>query len=416
MQLSRRVQSLKPSSTLAIAARAKALKAQGVDILSFSAGEPDFDTPEPIKQAAIDALHAGMTRYVPVPGDPETRAVLAHKLTSENNLPGLTADHVIISAGGKHSLYLVMQALLEAAPPGQPPAEVILPTPAWVSYPPQVQLAGARLVEIETNAASRFKITPDQLAAAITENSRLLILNSPSNPTGVMYTPDELRALAKVVAEAAVSKAPDLVVVSDELYEKIIYSGIEHLSFGAIPEVAHRTITINGLSKAYAMTGWRIGYAAMPGEFGASLCKAVARLQSQMNSHITSFCLPAIRTAVLECSDYVEQMRLAFAKRAELITSRMAELPGMQAAKPDGAFYVFPDVSAHFGKRSKAGAPINSASDFAAALIDEAHVAVVPGEDFLGPGPRCLRFSFACSEEDINRGMTRLGEFLDSLT
>lgn len=404
MPLSARVSALKPSTTLAVNAKAKALRAQGVAVLSFAAGEPDFDTPVRIKQALIDALNRGETKYCPVPGDAATRKVIAEKLTGENGLPNVTAEHVVISAGGKQSLYQVFQALIE------PGAEVILPTPAWVSYAPQIELAGGKVVEVVTTAASGFKMTPGQLRSAITPRSRALVINSPSNPCGTMYSPDELRAIAQVVAAH-----PNIIVISDELYEKIIFGGIPHFSIGSVPEIAERAVTVNGLSKAYAMTGWRIGYCAGSGEFGLQLSKALQSLQSQSTTSIATFELPAIRVAITECADDVEKMREAFARRAELTYSLISKVPGFVCPKPTGAFYVFPDVSAHFGKRSASGKAIDSASDFAAALLDEQRVAIVPGEDFGGGGERCFRLTFACGDEQIKDGVARIGAFVASL-
>lgn len=415
LSLSARVRSLKPSVTVALTNRAKALKKSGKDVLIFAAGEPDFDTPQAIKQAAIDALLAGQTKYAPTLGDMETREVIAQKLTRENGIPGLTGEHVGISAGGKHTLYGVTQCLLDFPAPGQAAPEVIIPTPAWVSYAPIARLAGGKVVEIQTSAERDFKMTPDQLRAAITPNSRALVLNSPSNPCGTMYTPDEIRAIAQVVAEAAETTAPGLVILSDEIYEKIIYGGIEHLSIGSLPEVSQRTFTINGMSKAYAMTGWRIGYGAMPGEFGKRLIKAIGTLQGQMTTNITSFNYPAIRTALRDCAGDVERMRQAFAARAELIHRRLKAIPGVRCPKPTGAFYVFPDISALFGSVSPGGRSIRSASDLCEALLDESLLAFVPGEDFGGCGPNHVRISFACSEETINAGMDRFAAFVQSL-
>ncbi len=230
-----------------------------------------------------------------------------------------------------------------------------------------------------------------------------------------MYTPAELRAFAAVVADAARSTAPDLVVVSDEIYEKIVYGGIDFYSIGATPSIAEPCVTINGLSKAYSMTGWRIGYAAGSGEFGLKLAKGLSTLQSQLTTSIPTFFGPAIRVALTQCAADVERMRQAFGRRAELIHSRMRAMPGFVCPRPTGAFYVFPDVSAHFGKRTAGGRTINSAVEFAGALLDEHHVAAVPGEDFLGCGERCLRFSFACSERHIEDGMTRLATFVEGL-
>ncbi|MBL8747200.1 MAG: pyridoxal phosphate-dependent aminotransferase [Phycisphaerae bacterium] len=404
MQLSARVSALRPSTTLAVNAKAKALQAQGVSVLSFAAGEPDFDTPARIKQALIDALNRGETKYCAVPGDMATRKVIAEKLTRENALPNVTADHVVISSGGKQSLYQVFQALLE------PGAEVILPTPAWVSYPPQIELAGGKVVEVVTTAASGFKMTPGQLRGAVTPRSRALVINSPSNPCGTMYAPDELRAIARVVADI-----PDLVVISDELYEKIVFGGIPHFSIGSVPEIAERVVTVNGLSKAYAMTGWRIGYCSGSGAFGLQLSKALQTLQSQSTTSIATFELPAVRVALTECADDVERMRQAFARRAEITYSLVSKIPGLVCPRPTGAFYIFPDVSAHFGKVSANGTVIASAADFAAALLDEQRVAVVPGEDFGSGGEKCVRFTFACGDEQIKEGLSRLGAFVASL-
>jgi len=406
---------LKPSVTVAVANRAKAMRREGLDVLGFAAGEPDFETPEPIKQAAIDGLHAGLTRYMPTLGDPETRDVIAEKLTKENGLPNVTAEHVAISTGGKHGMFIACHCLLDAPKAGEPQQEVLLPVPAWVSYRPVIELAGAKVVEIPTTDATGFKMTPDQLKAAITPQSRMLILNSPSNPCGTMYAPDELKAIAEVVADAARSTAPQLVVFTDELYEKITYGGIEHYSIGATPSIAERTVTLNGLSKAYAMTGWRIGYTAASGDWGAAFIKAMGKLQGQMTTNITSFNYPAIRVALTQCAAEVEAFRKAFARRAELIHALLSEIPGVRSTKSTGAFYAFPNIADHFGKTSAGGRTIGCALDFAEALLEEKLVAVVPGEDFGGCGDEHVRISFACSEEQIARGMARLAEFVDDL-
>jgi aspartate aminotransferase len=414
--LSRRVSSLKPSITVALNNRANALKASGVDILGFAAGEPDFDTPQPIKQAAIDAMLAGQTKYMPTLGDMPTRNAIAKKLTEENHIPGMTGNHVAIGAGGKHVLYSAMHCLFDPPAPGEHAWEMLLPVPAWVSYAPICELAGGRVVELDTTPATGFRIDPEQLRKAINPRSRLLIINSPSNPCGTMYTEADLRAIAKVVHETR-DIAPDLVILTDEIYEKIVYGGTPHFSIGSIPEVAERTLTLNGMSKAYAMTGWRIGYAAMPGEFGATFIKAMGTLQGQMTTNITSFNYAAIREALSNeaVAAEVETMRQAFASRADLIMSRLAEIPGVSCVKPQGAFYVFPDVSGLFGKASPKGAKIDSALALSEALLDEAHVAFVPGEDFGGCGKNHLRISFACSEDQINAGMDRFAGFVESL-
>lgn len=416
IELSRRVSSLKPSVTVAFTIRAKEMKASGLDVLGFAAGEPDFDTPEYIKDAAIAAMKAGETKYKPTLGDKVTRDAIAKKLTEENGIPGLTGNHVAIGTGGKHVLFNALHALLDFPAPGEPQQEVLIPVPAWVSYRPISELAGGKVVEVETLPENDFKMSPEQLAAAINSNTRVLILNSPSNPCGTMYTEDELRALAAVVAAKAEAVCPQLVVLTDEIYEKIVYGGIEQFSIGSVPEIAERTFTLNGMSKGFAMTGWRIGYGAMPGEFGARLIKGLGTLQGQMTTNITSFNYAAIRAALAGGDAEIKPMVAAFKSRAELVKRRLDEIPGIQTPTPTGAFYVFPDVSALFGKTSAGGKTIGCAMDLSEALLEEAHVAFVPGEDFGGCGPNHVRISFACSEEQINKGMDRFAEFVAKLS
>lgn len=415
LTISRRVASLKPSVTVAFMNRAKSMKAQGLDVLNFSAGEPDFDTPEPIKASAIASLKAGATKYMPTLGTPEARAAIAKKLTEENHIPNCTPDHIAIGSGGKHSLFVACHVLLDEPKPGEPRQEVLLPVPTWVSYAPIAELAGGKVVELQTSPANDFRISADQLKRAITPNSRLLILNSPSNPCGTMYTPDELKAIGRVVAEAARTIAPDLVVLSDEIYEKIAYGGIKHYSIGSDPEIAERVITLNGLSKAYSMTGWRIGYTGASGEFGKKFTNAMGVLQGQMSTNITSFVYASIKTAIEQCEPDVARMRDAFAARGHLINERLSKVPGVRNVRATGAFYAFPDVSAHFGKTSKGGKPINSALDFCEALLAENLTAFVPGEDFGGCGKNHVRISFACSEDQINKGVDRLAQFIAGL-
>lgn len=415
MKLSRRVSELKPSSTVAVMNRAKELARQGVDVLSFAAGEPDFDTPEKIKRAAIDALLAGQTKYMPTLGDMEARAAVAEKATKENGIPGVTPEHVGISAGGKHALYVIFQCLFDQSETGVATAEMVLPVPAWVSYAPLAELAGAKVVEVPTTVDTSFKMNAEQLRAAITPRTRVVMLNSPSNPCGTMYSERELREFGAVIAEAARTVAPDLVVISDEIYEKIVYGGITHFSIGSIPEIAERVITVNGLSKAYAMTGWRIGYTVTTGASGLKFMKAMGTLQGQMTTNITAFVYPAVGIALRECGTEVEQMRQAFSKRAKLVYGLSRKVPGLRAAEPTGAFYLFPDVSAHFGMTGPDGRVINSALDFCESLLATQRVACVPGEDFGGCGGKHIRISFACSERQIEQGMARIGEFVASL-
>lgn len=421
LTLSRRVASLRPSSTLAVAAQAKALEAAGKTVLAFSTGEPDFDTPEPIKQAVWKALQAGRTKYGAVPGGLDARRLIAQRFTKHNGIPDVTPDHVVISAGGKHSLYNIIQALVDPPKPGEPQAEAILPVPAWVSYAPQAELAGAKVIEVDTTPASGFRMSPEQLEAAITPNTRLLFLNSPSNPCGTMYSPDDLRALAAVVERAASTIAPNLVVISDEIYDKLIYpelapdETIEHFSIGSIPAIAERVITVNGLSKTYAMTGWRLGYFAGSGQFGLDVAKGAAKLQAQSTTAVPDFFMPAFDAAFNECDADVERFRTTFASRGKLMHDMLSNIPGLITPAPVGAFYCFPDVSAHFGKRSPNGALIVSAMSFAAALLEEHLVAVVPGEDFGGAGANCCRLTFACNEAQITQGVERVGAFVESL-
>ncbi|MEZ6243807.1 MAG: pyridoxal phosphate-dependent aminotransferase [Phycisphaerales bacterium] len=413
--LSRRVRTLKPSATVAMGAKARQLKGEGKDVISFALGEPDFDTPKRIKDAAIKALNEGQTHYTATLGPPAAREAIAAKLRDENGIPDLGAEHIAISAGAKHALFTICHCLFDPPGAGEEAGEAIIPVPAWVSYAPIVELAGGRIVEVPTTPESDFKATAEQIRDAITERTRLLILNSPSNPCGTMYSEAELREIAAVVAEAAQNVAPQMVILSDEIYEKIIYGGIPHFSIGSVPEVSERTITLNGMSKAFAMTGWRVGYAACPGAFGAGLIKAMGALQGQMTTNITSFIYPAIPVALTQCADEVEAMRQAFAKRAELTERLLNQIPGVQAPKPTGAFYMFPRVSDHFGKVTPGGRAIGSALDFAESLLGERLVAVTPGEDFGGHGDEHVRISFACSEAQIEAGIARIAAFVADL-
>ncbi|HRP63302.1 MAG TPA: pyridoxal phosphate-dependent aminotransferase [Phycisphaerales bacterium] len=408
MHLSHRVQSLASSATLAVNARIKELQAEGVDVIGFGAGEPDFDTPQNIKDAAIAALNAGMTKYAPVPGEPAAREAIANKLRQDNGIR-CSAKDIVISVGGKHSIYLALQCLLDGPRnANDPPQEVILPTPAWVSYEPMVQLAGGAAVQVAGAVERDFLITAEQLEAAITPRTRAFIINSPSNPCGTMYSPQQLRELAAVLA-----MHPNVVVISDEMYEKLIYGDVPHFSLGSVESIADRVVTVGGMSKAFAMTGWRIGYACAPGPLAA----AMSKLQGQMTSNITSFCYPAIVEAFTSprSAESVEVMRRAFAARAKLICRWMDEMPGLRCPNPTGAFYVFPDVSAYFGGRSPGGRLINSALDFAAALLEEARVAVVPGEDFGEVGRSHVRLSFACSEAHVEEGCRRMKDWLEKM-
>lgn len=405
MHLSARVSRLKPSSTLAAAAAAGEMARRGIDIISFGAGEPDFTTPAHIRDAAKDALDAGHTHYSPIAGEPAAREAVARKLQRDNQLGHVTAENVLISAGGKHSFFLLVHALFD--PDGE--LEMILPTPAWVSYRPIAEMAGARIVEVPTRVEGDFKMTPERLRAALSPRTRLLLINSPSNPCGTMYSPEELRALAAVVAEHNAAGGR-VIVASDDIYEKIVYADTPFTTIGRFLD-PKCSITLNGLSKAYAMTGWRIGYAAGPLE----LIRAMTRLQGQMITCIAAFCFPAIVEALDRGDADVAEMREHYRRRAALMHERISAMPGVRCPRPTGAFYLFPDVSAWFGRTTAGGASIRSSLDLATALLSEAHVAVVPGDEFGGCGPNHIRLSFACSTERIQEGMDRIARFIDGL-
>ncbi|RKY08216.1 MAG: aspartate aminotransferase, partial [Planctomycetota bacterium] len=380
MKVSKKAQAVPPSATMAVTSRAKEMIAQGIDVLSFAAGEPDFDTPDFIKQAAIDALKAGKTGYTATPGIIELRTAIAEKLKADNNLT-YSPDQIIVNIGAKHSVYESMQAVLD---PGD---EVILPTPYWVTYPEAIKLAGATPRVVKTSSENSYKITPDQLKDAINDKTAMFLLNSPNNPGGFSYTPDELSALAKVLEGA------DVMVLSDEIYEKLVYGDTKFVSFAALSEDAcKRTLTINGLSKAFAMTGWRLGYTAGP----IDAIKAMARLQSHMTQNPVTFAQYAAVTALKDNSGAVEKMRIEFEKRGVLMARLLNAIDGVKCPEPTGAFYAFPDVSAHYG-RTIGNTAINGSMDFAQAILEQANVALVPGEPF--GCPNNVRLSFACSPE-----------------
>jgi aspartate aminotransferase len=397
MELSDRAKSIPPSITLAISAKVKELKAAGKDVIAFGAGEPDFDTPGKITDAAIEALTSGVTHYMPSSGTPEAREAIANKLRTENNIE-CTEANISINAGAKMSINLALMSILD---PGKN-QEVVVPTPAWVSYKPMIELAGGTMIEVSTTVETGFKCTPEEIEAAITQNTKAIMLNTPSNPCGTMYTPEELKAIGKML-----ERHPDIYILSDEIYDKLIYSDIEHFSLGSIPEIAHQVITINGLSKAYAMTGWRVGYACAP----ENVIKAMNTLQSQINTSITSFCYATIPVA-LGMKDEVEEMRQVFAKRAALMFELIQKWPDVECAEPTGAFYAFPKISHYFGKTTPAGTTITDSVSFVEALLDETMVAVVPGTDFGGCGPDHIRLSFACSEDQIKIGVTKIHDWL----
>jgi aspartate aminotransferase len=392
VKLSQRVQSVGESATLAVTAKAGAMKARGEDVVGFGAGEPDFDTPAHIKEAAAKALAAGKTKYTPAGGIPELREAIAKKLARDNGL-NVTADNVTTGCGGKHVLYNAFQALLN---PGD---EVIIPVPYWVSYADQVVLAGGKPVFVVGKESNSFKLTVDELKAAVTPRTRVVILNSPNNPCGYNYEPDELQALARWAATT------DPTFFSDEIYEKLVYPPSKYDSFATLaPGLQDKTITFNGLAKTYAMTGWRVGYAAGP----VNVIKAMTNLASHSTSHVTSFAQYGAVAALTGDQTCVETMRREFEKRAKLIHQRLSALPGVTCIRPAGAFYAFPNVSAHYARLApKADVP--RSVQFAEKVLEAVKVAVVPGCAF--GADDYVRLSFAASEEQINKGLDRLEKF-----
>jgi len=380
---------------MAVTAKAKALKQQGVDVVSFGAGEPDFDTPDFLKQAAKDALDQGLTKYTPATGMPGLRAAIAEKFKRDNALD-YAVDQIAVGPGGKGVLYFAMLALLDEGD------EVLIPSPYWVSYPEQAKLCGGVPRFVEGDPANDFKLTPVLLDAAITEKTKVFIINSPSNPAGNCYHPAELKALADVLA-----RHDHVVVFSDEIYEKLLFDGQETASIAALnPALLDRTITFNCHSKSFAMTGWRLGYCGGP----RHVISAMNKLQGQINSHVTSFTQPAAIAALADdrAAEAVEQMRQQFEQRGRHMHERLSAIPGITCVRPRGAFYCFPDVSAHFEK-----AGVDDAVGFAAKLLEERHVAVVPGND--SGFSTHVRLSFATSMEQIDKGLDRLGAFVASL-
>jgi aspartate aminotransferase len=395
MKLSVRAKSIGASPTLALDAKTKALIKEGVDVISFGVGEPDFDTPDHIKEAAIEAIDAGFTKYTPASGIPELREAICSKFKKDNNLE-YKPSQILVSCGAKHSIYNAVQVLCDDGD------EVIVPAPYWVSYPEMVNLAGGKPVILPTSIETGFKITAKQLEESLTPKTSLLILNTPSNPTGAIYTREELEEIADVCVKH------NIAVISDEIYEKLIYEG-EHVSFASIsPQVKDITITVNGVSKAYSMTGWRIGYAAGPGD----VIEAMGNLQSHSTSNATSISQKAALAGLLGPQEPLEAMRIEFNKRRDYMVSRLNDMPGVKCLTPPGAFYVYPDVSAIIG-RKLAGQTVTNDSVLADILLEDARIAVVPGAAFGTEGN--LRFSYATSMEKIEEGLDRLEEILKTL-
>jgi aspartate aminotransferase len=388
--LSDRINNLSTSQTLAMAAKARELKAQGIDIISLSLGEPDFNTPDFIKEAAKKAIDENYSTYTPVDGYVELKEAICKKFKRDNGLdykPG----NIVVSTGAKQSLYNIAQVMLNDGD------EVILPAPYWVSYFEIIKLSGGVPVEVPTSVESDFKITPEQLEAAITPKTKMMWFSSPCNPSGSVYNKEELTALAKVL-----EKYPNIFIVSDEIYEHINFSGT-FCSIGSIPGMFDRTITVNGVAKAFAMTGWRIGYIGAP----EAIAKACTKIQGQVTSGANSIAQRATIAAVEADPSVLNTMVSAFKNRRDLVVSLMKEIPGIKLNVPEGAFYVFPDVSAFFGKTLR-GTTINNAEDFSMYLLAEANVATVTGDAF--GNPNCLRLSYAASEAQLTEAIRRIRE------
>jgi aspartate aminotransferase len=395
-RLAARTKLIKPSVTLAIAAKAGKLRAEGVDVVNFSAGEPDFDTPQHIKDAAVEALRKGMTKYTDVRGIEPLREAIAQKYQRECGLQ-YKKDEVLVSCGAKHSVYNILQAVVD---PGD---EVLVAAPYWVSYSDMALLAQGTTNTIKTEQANGFRMKPDQLKDTLTPRTRVFILNSPCNPTGATYNKDELVAIADILENH------DCIILADDIYEKIVYDNLQVCNLVALnPRLRDRTVIINGVSKSYSMTGWRIGYALGPSD----IISAAAKIQSQSTSNPTSIAQAAALEAIQGSQDEVASMVQEFAKRRNTIVDGLNSIPGISCLKPQGAFYVFPNVNGLFGKRCD-GNILSSPCDVADYFLEEAKVAVVPGEDF--GSTQHIRFSYATSREDIEKGCDRIRQAVEKL-
>jgi aspartate aminotransferase len=396
MKFSERIQRIKPSMTLAVDAKAKALRSNGEDIISFGAGEPDFDTPDKIKQAGIAAIEKNITHYTPVGGIDDLKLAIVNKFQRDNNLI-YEKNQILVSCGAKHSLFNIAQVLWEEGD------EIILPAPYWVSYPDMIRYAGAKPVIIDTLSTNEFKITVDQINSAVTPNSRAIIINSPSNPTGSAYNKKELEK----IAECALRNK--LLIVSDEIYEKVVFDGFKQHSICSIgKEVQNNSILINGVSKSYAMTGWRIGYLGANKE----IVKQAAKLQGQSTSNPTSISQMASITALNDTEADIKQMVDEFQKRRDILLSSLLKIPSIECYKPVGSFYTFPDFSAYYGRSFK-GKKIEGSIELASFLLEEGKVALVPGIAF--GADKNLRLSFAASVNTIKQGVERISKVLKLL-
>lgn len=393
MKLAERALNISPSPTLSINAKAKKMKAEGLDVISYGVGEPDFDTPDNIKMAAVEAIQNGMTKYTPVSGTDGLKAAIVKKLKEDNHLD-YQVSQIVVSSGAKHSLYNAFQVLCQEGD------EVIVPAPYWVSYMEQIKLAGGVPIVINTRGEDGFKLVPDDLESALTEKTKIIILNSPSNPTGAVYNRRELEALGEILERRGIA------IISDEIYEKILYDGSEHVSIASLSSgLKDLTIVINGVSKSYAMTGWRIGYAAAP----IAVAKAMANLQSHSTSNPTSISQAASVEALLGPQETLAEMVKEFNKRRDYMLARVNSIPGLSCGRPGGAFYLFPDMGVYIGKAYQ-GKIIEGSNDLAEILLEDAKVALVPGIAF--GNDRCFRLSYATSMEKIIEGMNRIERIL----
>ena len=393
LSLSQRSEKVAPSSTLAITAKINSMQAEGIDIVKFAAGEPDFDTPEYIKDAAIESLRNGFTKYTPVAGITELREAVVEKFKRDNNLV-YSPSQIIVSCGAKHSIYNILQAICN---PGD---EVVFAAPYWVSYPEMVKLADAKPIVVETTADQNFCMKPEQIESVLSDRTKAIIISSPSNPTGTVYDAATLAQIGELALKH------QFYVISDEIYESLLYDNLKHQSIASLDEAVQEiTFVVNGVSKAYSMTGWRIGYAAGP----EKAIQAMSRIQSHSTSNPTSIAQIGALTALTASQEAVEEMRRAFEERRNVICQRFDEIEGVTYAKPQGAFYIFPDVSAHYGRNIN-GKTVNGSLDMTAYLLVNARVGVIPGS--ASGADNHLRLSFATSLAEINRGLDRIEEAL----
>ncbi|HHL57858.1 MAG: aspartate aminotransferase [Bacteroidetes bacterium] len=396
--LSDRLLSMTVSATLEMTSRSRELKDKGYDVIALSIGEPDFNTPEPIKAAAKEAIDNNITHYPPVPGFPEVREAIAQKLKRDNGV-GFKASQVVISNGAKQSIANVFLCILNEGD------EVIVPAPYWVSYPSMIKMAGGKTVVVEAGIETDFKVLPGQIEEAITERTKAFLFNSPNNPTGTVYTKEEMEAIARVF-----EKYPDILIISDEIYEYNLFEG-EHISLASFDSIKNQVAIINGVSKGYAMTGWRIGYVAAPQVIADACNKVQGQYTSGAGSVSQMAALAAISTDPKQSAD-LKMMVAAFKERRDLLIGLLEDIPGFVTNKPNGAFYLFPDVSYYYGK-SDGTTTISNSNDLCLYLLDKAHVALVPGEAF--GSPQCIRISYATSKEQITEAMSRMAAILKNL-